>query len=217
MRNRMGTQIEEVSLSLPQESDEILIEKACLGDQMAFEHLVHRYRSDLLAFVRRYVTSEEQGEDIVQSVFLQCYLSLPRLFEHLSYTRTSLPLRSWLFRVAINRCIDEARRKNPLHFSQVQSIEFNTGEVNENHSPEESLVDPSPLPEEIAEQQDLQETLRTAINRLPLQFRRIVLLRYTEELTFKEIAQRLQISENTVRTYFRRARPLLRASLVACA
>lgn len=213
----METQIEEVSLSLPKESDEVLIEKAFLGDQMAFESLVHRYRSALLTFVRRYVTSDELGEDIVQSVFLQCYLSLPQLFQHLSYRRTALPLRSWLFRVALNRCIDESRHKHPLHFSQVQFIEFNTRGVNEDHSPEESLVDPSPLPEEIAEQQDLQEALRTAIDRLPQRFRRIVLLRYTEELTFKEIAQRLQIPENTVRTYFRRARPLLRASLVACA
>lgn len=161
--------------------------------------------------------SDEQGEDIVQSVFLQLYLSLPQLSQHLSYTRSALPLRSWLLRVAVNRCIDEARRKNPLHFSQVQLSGFNTGEENEEHSPEESLVDPSPLPEEAVEQQDLQKALRAAIDGLPLRFRRIVLLRYTEELTFKEIAQRLHMSEHTVRTYFRRARPLLYASLVACA
>ena len=213
----METQVEKESLSLSQERDETLIERAFLGDQAAFEGLVCRYRSILLTFIRRHVASDEQGEDIVQSVLLQLYLSLPQLSQHLSYRRSALPLQTWLFRVAINRCIDEARRKHPRHFSQVWSIGFNTGEAREDPSLEESLVDPSPLPEEAVEQQDLQEALHRAIEGLPRIFRSIVLLRYTEELTFKEIAQRLHMSEHTVRTYFRRACPLLRASLVDCA
>lgn len=213
----METQFEKMLHSLSQESDETLIKRAFLGDQAAFEGLVRRYRSALLTFVRSHVASDDQGEDIVQAVFLQCYLSLPQLALHLSYRRSALPLQAWLFRVAANRCIDEARRKSPLHFSQVRSSAFNAGEADEDSFLEESLVDPSPLPEEAAEQQDLQEALRTAIDALPLTFRRIVWLRYKEELTFKEIGLRLGLSEHTVRTYFRRARPLLRASLVACA
>jgi RNA polymerase sigma-70 factor (ECF subfamily) len=119
--------------------------------------------------------------------------------------------------VAANRCIDEGRRKHPLHFSDIRSISFDAGDAQEDASPEERVVDPSPLPEEAAERQDLQEALRSAIEALPGKFRTIVLLRYTEELTFKEIGHRLQMPENTVRTYFQRARPLLRASLNACA
>jgi RNA polymerase sigma-70 factor (ECF subfamily) len=199
-----------------QENDGSLIERAFLGDQVAFEQLVSRYSSDLFAFVRRHI-SEEQIEDIVQFVFLQLYCSLPQLSQKLSSTRSTLPLRSWLLRVAVNRCIDEGRRKRPLHFSDVRSMQLDANEAQEDASPEERLIDPSPLPEEEAERQDLQATLRSAIEGLPGTFRRIVLLRYTEELSFKEIGHRLQMPENTVRTYFQRARPLLRASLNACA
>jgi RNA polymerase sigma factor (sigma-70 family) len=196
-------------------SDGSLIERAFLGDQAAFESLVSRYSPALFAFVRRH-TSDGQVEDIVQSVFLQCYLSLPQLSQKLSSTRSALPLRSWLLRVAANRCIDEGRRKHPLHFSDIRSIGFDSRYMQEDASPEESIVDPSPLPEEAAERQDLQDVLRSAIESLPVRFRTIVLLRYTEELTFNEIGYRLHMPENTVRTYFQRARPLLRASLNAC-
>src|SRR5690348_17805338 len=131
MRNKVETQVEKKSLSLSQESDETLIKRAFLGDQVAFEGLVRRYRPALLSFVRRYGASDEQGEDIVQSVFLQCYLFLPQLSQHLSYKRSALPLQAWLFRVAINRCVDEARRKSPLHFSQMRPSGFNAGEADE--------------------------------------------------------------------------------------
>jgi RNA polymerase sigma-70 factor (ECF subfamily) len=215
MRNKVETQIEKVSLSLSQESDGTLIDRAFLGDQTAFESLVHRYRPALLTFVKRHVASDEQGEDIVQSVFLQLYLSLPQFYQNLSYTRSAMPLRSWLFRVAANSCIDEGRRKHPLLFSDIRSVSFDAGDAQEYTSLEENIVDPSLLPEETAELRDLQSALRSAIDALPVKFRPIVLLRYTEELTFKEIGHRLHMPENTVRTYFQRARPLLRASLVA--
>ena len=91
------------------------------------------------------------------------------------------------------------------------------GDKQEEASPEEHLADPSLLPEEEVERQELQAALRSAIDALPGKWRHIVWLRYTEELTFQEIGQRLQMPENTVRTYFQRARPLLRASLSACA
>ena len=213
----METQVEETPLSLSQESDATLINRTHLGNQRAFESLVCRYSPILLNFVRKRTRSGEQTEDIVQVVLLQCYLSLPSLYLYLSSRHSELPLRPWLLRVAANRCIDEARRKHPLYFSEVPPIWFDAGEQQEDYVPEESFIDPSPLPEETAELQDLQETLRTAINALPLRFSRIVLLRYTEELTFKEIGQRLRMPENTVRTYFHRALPLLRASLATCA
>jgi RNA polymerase sigma factor (sigma-70 family) len=126
------------------------------------------------------------------------------------------PLRAWLLRVAVNRCIDEKRRKRPLHFSALHSMVCEGGGVQEGASPVEYFVDPSPLPEEEVERQDLQAALCSAIDALPGKYLRIVWLRYTEELSFQEISHRLEMRENTVRTYFQRARPLLRASLNVC-
>ena len=125
-------------------------------------------------------------------------------------------LQAWLFRVAASRCIDEGRRRRPLRFSEIRISSLRMGEAQEEIALEESLIDLSPQPEEVAERHDLQEALLTAIDALPGKFRCIVLLRYTEELTFQEIAHRLQMRDGTVRTYFQRARLLLCTSLTAC-
>jgi RNA polymerase sigma-70 factor (ECF subfamily) len=214
-KQRVKTQFEKETHALQQESDSILINRAFRGDQAAFESLVSRYHSSIFLFVRRHCTDDELVEDIVQFVFFQLYLALPRLSQNLSSPRTTRPLRAWLLRVAANRCIDEGRYKHPLRFSEIGVISSGMGEAEEEISLEECLIDRSPLPEEVAEQHDQQKVVDAAIDALPGTFRCIVRLRYTEELTFKEIGHRLQMREGTVRTYFRRARPLLRTFLLA--
>jgi RNA polymerase sigma-70 factor (ECF subfamily) len=114
-----------------------------------------------------------------------------------------------LFQVARNRCLDELRRKRAIHFSELES----TSDEDE-LSPLAALPDTSPLPEEMAERHDLQECLQRAIQALPPKFRAVVLMRYASQLSFSEIGQALNMPEATAKTYFQRAKPLLRASLV---
>src|SRR5207249_11639668 len=71
-----------------------------------------------------------------------------------------------------------------------------------------------PLPEELAEQSDLQYRLQGAIQTLPIKFRSVVLLRYAGQLSFSEIGQTLNMPEATAKTYFQRAKPLLRTALM---
>jgi RNA polymerase sigma-70 factor (ECF subfamily) len=77
------------------------------------------------------------------------------------------------------------------------------------------MPDTRPLPEEIAERRDLQQSLQRAIQGLPPKFRSVVLLRYAGQLSFSEIGKTLNMPEATAKTYFQRARPLLRAALTA--
>lgn len=205
--------LDKEPLSFQQQFDHILINKVCSGDQTSFETLVSRYHSDLFNFVRAHTQSYEQAEDIVQEIFLKLYISLPKLQQHLSYVNTAKPLRAWLFQVARNRCIDEGRRKHPLYFSEISTFAVDAGETAGESSIWENIIDPEPLPEEAIEQHDIQSALYAAIKKLPTKFCAIVSLRYKEELSFNEIGQRLHMPENTVRTYFQRARPLLRTSL----
>ena len=78
-----------------------------------------------------------------------------------------------------------------------------------------SLRDPSPMPEEVAERHDLQDNLRRAIEGLPPKYRSVVLLRYAGQQSFAEIGQALSMPEATAKTYFQRAKPLLRAALMS--
>ena len=152
-------------------------------------------------FICRFFNDYDAAADILQQVLIQLYVSLPRL-------RTSEPLKAWLFQVARNRCLDELRRKRLVHFSELQM----SGE-DEGLSPLAILPDTSPLPEEVAERHDLQQLLQEAINQLPLKYRAVVLLHSTGQLSFSEIARTLEMPEPTAKTYFQRAKPLLRTAL----
>ena len=106
--------------------------------------------------------------------------------------------------------VDELRRKRVLRFSEVETLS----------EEEESdvltvLPDPRPLPDELVERRELQQRLLQAIGALPPKFRAVVYLRYREQLTFPEIGQALGMPEATAKTYFSRAKPLLRASLAS--
>lgn len=188
--------------------DNVLLGRTLQGDQAAFEFLVYRYHSALYNFIGRCLGDYEQAHDVLQFVFMQLYVSIPKLHNNLNSLRTPVPLKSWLFQVASNRCMDELRKKRPILFSELEPTV-----LNEELTFLESIPDPEPLPDESAEYHELRGRLRLAIDGLPPKFRSVVFLRYTEELTFGEIGLRLNMPENTAKTYFQRARPLLRAAL----
>ncbi len=182
-------------------SDEVLAKQILAGDEDAFAVLAQRYSSSLFNFICRFLNDYDAASDILQHVFTQLYLSLPKL-------RIGDPLKPWLFQVARNRCLDELRRKRGIPFS-----EFQVASDDEELSLLESIPDSSPLPEDIAEQHDVQQILQEAISQLPPKFRSVVLLRYASQLSFAEIGQALQMPEATAKTYFQRSKPLLRAAL----
>jgi RNA polymerase sigma-70 factor (ECF subfamily) len=191
-------------------SDQALLARCVAGDGSAFECIVQRYQAPLYNFIGRSLGDYEQAFDVLQFVFMQLYTSLPKLYTNLSSTQTKTPLKSWLFRVAWNRCMDELRRRRPLSFSELEVEESEEG-----LSFLSTIPDTCPLPEEVAEQHDLRCMLCQAIETLPPKFRLVVSLRYTRDLSFVEIGTILHMPENTAKTYFQRARPLLRQALVA--
>jgi RNA polymerase sigma-70 factor (ECF subfamily) len=188
-------------------TDADLLAQAAIGNERAFELLVQRYETQIRQFVYYHLARTDDVQDVVQFVFLQLYLYLPRLQGRLVFTRSQQPLKSWLFQVARNRCLDEHSKKHLFLFSDLPAVS------EEESSPFEDLPDTAPFPEEVVEQQEQQRLLQGAIQTLPSKLRAIVSLRYREELTFREIGHRLNIPENTAKTYFQRARPLLRTAL----
>ena len=183
-------------------TDGVLAQQTLAGDPYAFEDLVKRYSTPLFNFIYRFLGDYDQACDILQHVFIQLHTSLSNL-------RTDKPLKAWLFQVARNRCLDELRRKRVIHFSELESVNDD-----EELSPLAAIPDNGPLPEELAEQSDLQQRLQEAIQTLPLKFRSVVLLRYAGQLSFSEIGQTLSMPEATAKTYFQRAKPLLRTALM---
>ncbi len=184
-------------------SDACLAQQALAGDQRAFEIIVRRYNTPLFNFICHLLGDYDQACDVLQQVFMRFFTSLPKL-------ETGAPFKSWLFQVARNCCIDELRRRRryAIQFSQLEpeNDENDISFLNE-------IPDTSPLPEDLAERHDLQQVLSQAIQSLPPKFRAVVLLRYTTQLSFAEIGRTLNMPEATAKTYFHRAKVLLRKVL----
>lgn len=200
---QMREHTKHIESPLMELSDGALTQQTLSGDTYAFEALVQRYNTPLFNFIYRFLGDYDQACDILQHVFIQLHASLPTL-------RTDRPLKAWLFQVARNRSLDELRRKHAIHFSELESANDE-----DELSPLAAIPDSGPLPEELAERSDLQQHLQDAINSLPPKFRLVVSLRYASQLSFSEIGQALNMPEATAKTYFQRAKPLLRNVLSA--
>ncbi|MBV9231799.1 MAG: sigma-70 family RNA polymerase sigma factor [Chloroflexi bacterium] len=184
-------------------TDGLLAHLTLDGDQRAFEILICRYSTHLFNFIYRFLGDYDQSSDVLQQVFVRFYGSLYRL-------RTDESFKPWLFQVARNCCVDELRRRrrHALPFSQLE-VESDDGEA----SFLGDIPDPRPLPEEVMEHRDLQQLLQETILSLPPKFRAVVILRYVSQFSFAEIGRTLSIPEATAKTYFYRAKILLRQML----
>jgi len=171
-----------------------------------FEQLMRDHRAPLFHFISGFVGDYDTANDICQQVFIQLYTYLPSL-------HTDRPLTAWLFHVARNFCIDEIRRRRAICFSELEGEGWRPDDDDE-LSLLHLLPDTQPLPDEVIERHDLQDLLREAISALPPKFRAVVALRYAAELSYAEIGARLHIPPATAKTYFQRAKPLLRRLLI---
>ena len=184
-------------------SDNELAHQSLVGNQDAFEVLVRRYERLLFPLIYRYVGEYQEAHDVLQQVWLQLYLSLPKL-------NPNVHLKPWLFTVAHNRSLDVLRRRRLLTFSEVE-----TGNEEDEGGFLNTILDTSLMPEELVEQCDLQQAIQYAIQALPRTYRSVVLLYYKEQMNYAEIAQVLKVSVSTVKARFYRAKPFLRAVLTA--
>jgi RNA polymerase sigma factor (sigma-70 family) len=194
---------EMTAIPVAELTDAVLAKQALSGDQLAFEALVQRYSTPLFNFIYRFLGDYDQACDVLQQVFMRFYTSLPNL-------ATGEPFKPWLFQVARNCCVDELRRRRryAILFSQLE-MENSDGEVTFMGD----TADPGPLPDELAERHDVQHILQEAIQTLPPKFRAVVVLRYVSQLSFSEIGRTLSMPEATAKTYFHRAKVLLRKTL----
>ena len=182
-------------------SDEELAKHFVAGDRRAFETLVQRYSKPVYNFALNFLGDADEADEAAQRVFVQMYQSLPR-------ARLDAPLKPWIYQIARNKCIDLWRGHKTLSLSAGEERSTEGDEALDIDPP-----DPTPLPEQLAERKDLQRILRQTINALPVKYRVAATLRYVNELSFAEIARAMDVPENTAKTYFQRAKKLLRRKL----
>jgi RNA polymerase sigma-70 factor, ECF subfamily len=170
-----------------------LIHATARGDREAFESLVRRYQGPLLNFITRYMGDRFASEDILQEVFLRVFRAAHR-FE--PKTRVS----SWIFHIAYNQAMTELGRRERLR--RLREAVVKSGGEGEDASwsePHQRL--------------ELEEEMLSALDRLPENQRAALLLRINEELSYREIADVLGVSVQSVESLLFRARTSLRNHL----
>lgn len=176
-----------------------LISRAAGGDPTAFQALVERHRSMVYRVAYQFAGNHHDAEDIAQEVFIKVYRSLDRF-------RQDAQLTSWLYRIAMNACIDHRRRNAPAGAApfgeEAEQKLMNTAEE-------------TPGPEERAYAGELGEALEAAVRRLPDGQRIVFVMRHHHGLKLCEIADALGLAEGTIKRQLHAAVHRLRAVLTA--
>ena len=162
------------------------------GDERAFTQAYGRYHKLLYVLAYRYLMSSDMAEDVVQHVFT-------RLWEFRSELRVGISLKNYLFTMTKNHVLNLIRNEN--------SAIAKNYEMAQSASPyEDNLI-------ENLEKKELMSSFYKAVDMLPAQKRDICLMKVQEELTNQEIAERMNLSINTIKTHYSEALKLLRIHL----
>lgn len=182
--------------------DLALVQRACKGDEAAFELIMRRHNRLLFRTARGIVDDGAQAQDVVQETYL-------RAFTRLESFRSESALGTWLARIAVNVAIDMVRSRG--RWVQLDERHDGADEA-------EPMSAPAPrreAPDTVAERGELRAVLESAITRLPPIYRSVFVLRAVEELSVEATASCLDVSPDVVKTRFLRARALLRDALGA--
>ena len=184
------------------DASESLMLRFRAGDVRAFELLLQRHRQSVYDFVLRSVGvyNTTQAEDLTQETFL-------RVVKQAATYEPKSKFTTWLFTLARNLCIDASRRRK---HRKTQSLD---AQDEEGHSLLDRTADKGLAVDREAVSLELRARLERAIDGLPDDQREVFLMRESADLSFKEIADVIGISENTVKSRMRYALEKLRASL----
>ena len=145
----------------------------------------------------RMLSNREDAMDISQEVFITVFKSLGRFQERARFG-------TWLYRITVNRCRDELRRRGSVKHTRPASLDAGDGTL---------PAGPAAGPVEQAEAGELEALIELAIAELPDDVREVLVLRDTQDLNYEQIAAIVDVPVGTVRSRLNRARTLLRERL----
>lgn len=172
------------------ENDQLLVDRARLGDRHAFDLLVLKYQSRLLSLVNRLVSNQSDVLDVLQDTFVKAYRSLHTF-------RGESAFYTWLYRIAVNTA------KNHLASKLKESKDVS---VDDEATGELSVLQDFSAPDEEAGAEELQRAILHAIEQLPDDLKQALTLRELEGMSYDEIALAMNCPIGTVRSRIFRAR-----------
>ena len=176
--------------------DSRLIMAALSGTQSAFKLLMKKYHDQIANLIFRIIHQQENVEDLTQEVFIKAFASLKSFNDEYAFS-------TWLYKIATNSSIDFIRKKKLQTFSIDKPVAMEESDYTF------ELPDTTYEPDKHIIQKQRTTVLEEAINQLPDKYKRVILLRHTEERDYGEIAKILKLPIGTVKAHIFRARELL--------
>jgi RNA polymerase sigma-70 factor (ECF subfamily) len=157
------------------DADAELVERYLAGDMTAFDELMIRYERQIYRVCYRFVENRDDAMDLAQEVFIKA-------FEHLGSFRRESSLKTWLYRIAMNHCINHVKK----HSQEFVEVNEYTGSVM------------SSVQLQLEEREE-REHLRRMVQQLPPKQKAILELRINEHLSYEEIAHISGRSVSTIK------------------
>ena len=178
-----------------------LVKRAILGDEQAYAALMRRYQRSLYHLMLKMVNDTEDANDLTIEAFGKAFAKLPNYVPHHAFS-------TWLFKIAINNCIDFVRKKklrvlsihDPLEPDSMQ--DYSTSMRIGNPDPEEQCIRKQRI-----------KLIRGLLDRLNDRYRLMIELRFFEEKSYEEVAEILGVTAAAVKSLTSRARTTLKEKL----
>ena len=164
--------------------DQRLVSLALEGDHTAFEYLFNRYREAIRQLLVQRAGSASDADDLLQETFIKVYL-------HLDRYKVDYTFGQWLYTIARNTFIDYVRRRQ------------DDLSIDERFSAPASSA---PTPEESVIRLQQRDQIEHYLEALTPRYRQLIQMRFFEEYSYEEIAEKLQLPMGTVKTQIHRAR-----------
>lgn len=173
-----------------------LIQRAMAGDQRAYAELLSKYRDAIFYMLVKMVNNQDDAEDLTIEAF-------GKAFRNLNQYTPNFAFSTWLFKIATNNCIDFIRKQRRGHKVPLEQTSDDKDEIiipirTEELDPEENLINQQKI-----------RLMHDIVQKLKPRYRRLIELRYFEELSYEEIAQKMELPIGTVKAQLFRARELL--------
>jgi RNA polymerase sigma-70 factor (ECF subfamily) len=166
-------------------------------DQQAYATLMKRYKKAVYFMILKMIRDADDAEDLTMEAFAKAFRNLHKFKKDYTFS-------TWLFRIATNNAIDFIRKKKLKTMSLNNTLTDDGGNA-VNIDIEDD--DNNPQDEYIRSQRI--EMVRIFVDKLPAKYRKLVKLRYFDELSYDEIAQELDKPLGTVKAQLHRSRELL--------
>jgi len=173
-------------------TDEQVARDVQAGEAEAFGVLIERYEAKLKRYARKFLTYQEDIEDLVQDVFIKAYTNIQSFDPAQRFS-------PWIYRIAHNTFVNELKRKQRGGFALFDADTILP------QLPAKETADSSTLTAE------LQNELDSLLHELPAKYREVLVLYYIEELSYQEMSDIMQIPLSTVGARVSRGRAKLRA------